>query len=208
MITFTYTIVDAFTSIPFQGNPAAVIILSPDHAYPDSLLQKVAGEFNLSETAFVTGPYPSGANSEDELSVHFGLRWFTPAMEIRLCGHATLASAKVLFATPNMIASHIREIKFSTLSGELSARRVVGNNVELEFPAGMMKRADDDLIGRVTTLVHSALCSSPVIKDVFVGVEKAYEGYALVNVENDFDLETAQVDVSFFVRAFSSFLAL
>ena len=75
--------VDAFTSEPFRGNPAAVCLL--DHERADSWMQQVAAEMNLSETAFVL---PSGGG--------FGLRWFTPTVEVPLCGHATLATAHLL----------------------------------------------------------------------------------------------------------------
>src|SRR6516164_4720678 len=81
--------VDAFTAKPLAGNPAAVCLL-PDGEWPDSnWMQSVAAEMNLSETAFVR-PKPDGT---------FGLRWMTPAVEVDLCGHATLASAHVLYET-------------------------------------------------------------------------------------------------------------
>ena len=78
------TTVDAFTDVPFAGNPAAVALVD---AFPDdTLMQSVALEMNLSETAFVV-PRPDGDHD---------LRWFTPTAEVDLCGHATLASAHVL----------------------------------------------------------------------------------------------------------------
>ena len=79
--------VDAFAHAPFTGNPAAVMPL--DAWLPDDVLQSIAVENNLSETAF-TVPLPKGSDADYEL------RWFTPALEVQLCGHATLASAHVL----------------------------------------------------------------------------------------------------------------
>lgn len=110
--------VDAFTDRPFAGNPAAVCVLSSWRQ--DQWLQAVAAEMNLSETAFLVTQ-----------ADHFDLRWFTPTIEVDLCGHATLASAHVLyqqnFAKPN------EEIRFSTKSGILKAVRQ-GDNIELDFP--------------------------------------------------------------------------
>jgi PhzF family phenazine biosynthesis protein len=111
--------VDAFTDTPFRGNPAAVCSL--DAARDAAWMQDVAAEMNLAETAFV---WPQGAE--------FGLRWFTPAVEVPLCGHATLASAHVLYET-----GRVREaspIAFETLSGRLGAERE-GARIRLDFPA-------------------------------------------------------------------------
>lgn len=110
--------VDAFTDEPFKGNPAAVCILSS--AITDKKMGLLAAEMNLSETAFLQ-PAENG----------WHLRWFTPKMEVDLCGHATLASAKVLFdLLPELKKA---PIKFITKSGELSARWVDGL-VEMDFP--------------------------------------------------------------------------
>lgn len=111
--------VDAFSAEPFKGNPAAVCLL--DHEQPDEWLQNVAAEMNLSETAFVLPR--EGA---------FQLRWFTPTVEVPLCGHATLASAHVLWETETLPADE--EARFQTLSGLLLAKRS-GSRIELDFPA-------------------------------------------------------------------------
>jgi PhzF family phenazine biosynthesis protein len=110
--------VDAFTSRLFGGNPAAVVLL--DAWLPDSVMQNIAGENNLSETAFVI---PS-----DEISP---LRWFTPTMEVDLCGHATLAAGHVLF---NHWKPSLNEIQFSTRSGILGVQRN-GEMLSLDFPS-------------------------------------------------------------------------
>ncbi len=100
--------VDAFTRDPFGGNPAAVVFL--DRERETAWLQAVAGEMNLSETAFLLR---RGDN-------RFGLRWFTPTVEVTLCGHATLASAHALWSTGR--ADIGAPIVFDTLSGPLTAR--------------------------------------------------------------------------------------
>src|SRR5215470_8779084 len=101
-------VVDAFTSRPFAGNPAAVCIL--DTPADESRMKLVAREMNLSETAFLC-PVEGGWN----------LRWFTPAVEVRLCGHATLASAFVLWETHVLPAGDAA--RFHALSGWLTCHR-------------------------------------------------------------------------------------
>ena len=110
--------VDAFASRLFEGNPAAVCPL--DEWLPDALMQSIAMENNLSETAFFV---PDGEA--------YAIRWFTPAAEVDLCGHATLASAWVVF---NRLAYHDDLVRFSSRSGELTVRRDDGRLV-LDFPA-------------------------------------------------------------------------
>lgn len=111
--------VDAFTNRVFTGNPSAVVPLT---SWPeDALLQRIAFENGLSETAFVV---PS-ANGESEL------RWFTPAVEVDLCGHATLATAHVLFT---QLGYNDSELLFHTRSGALSVTRRAQSRLELDFP--------------------------------------------------------------------------
>ena len=110
--------VDAFTSSLFSGNPAAVVPLDtwPD----DALLQNIARENNLSETAFIV-PDEQG----------YALRWFTPTVEVDLCGHATLAAAWVVF---NALGFPGERVRFSSVSGPLFVRRD-GCRLTLDFPA-------------------------------------------------------------------------
>jgi predicted PhzF superfamily epimerase YddE/YHI9 len=117
--------VDAFATRPFEGNPAAICPL--ESWLNDSLLQAIAEENNLSETAFFV-PSEKG----------FRLRWFTPAQEVDLCGHATLATAHVIFE----ILGYPRPvITFETRSGELFVRRN-GARLEMDFPACPPTRRD------------------------------------------------------------------
>ena len=114
-------IVDAFTDRAFAGNPAAVCVL--DAPLPEATMQAVAAEMNLSETAFVH-PLPEGA-------ARYALRWFTPAKEIPLCGHATLATAHVLLRERGVKADVLR---FQTLSGELPVAAAAGAALTMDFP--------------------------------------------------------------------------
>jgi PhzF family phenazine biosynthesis protein len=117
--------VDAFTDEPFRGNPAAVCILSDE--LDDAKLQAIAAEMNLSETAFLS-PIEQGPLSEQH---NFSLRWFTPTLEVPLCGHATLATSAVLFREIGITAD---EVTFHTKSGELKAKQE-GQRILLDFPA-------------------------------------------------------------------------
>ena len=118
--------VDAFTRTPFAGNPAAVCVL-PEPA-SERWMQDVAREMNLSETAFLVG---SGDG--------YCLRWFTPTVEVDLCGHATLASAHVLWETGE--AAPEETIRFHTNSGTLEAKRD-GDWIELNFPVTLVSPCD------------------------------------------------------------------
>lgn len=134
--------VDAFTSEPLRGNPAAVCLL--ERARDDTWLQAVAQEMNLSETAFLLRDGDA-----------FSLRWFTPAIEVPLCGHATLASAHALWELGEVAAGAM--VRFATQSGALTARRD-GAWIAMDFPAcpadgGPLEDAVLDALG-VEPLCH------------------------------------------------------
>ena len=114
-----YYHVDAFTDKLFRGNPAGICIL-PSGWLPEQVMQKISSENNLSETAFIV-----------EDGEEFGLRWFTPAVEVDLCGHATIAAAHVFF---NEIGHKQNPIKFKTKSGIVSVERREKTLV-LDFPS-------------------------------------------------------------------------
>lgn len=110
--------INAFTGKAFSGNPAAVCPLKK--FLPDNIMQSIATQNNLSETAFIV----AGRNS-------YSIRWFSPTQEVKLCGHATLAAAYAVF---NYLETELNGIQFESASGILKASRV-GNDVELDFPA-------------------------------------------------------------------------
>ncbi len=119
------TQVDAFAAKPFAGNPAAVCVLPEQREA--AWMQSVAREMNLSETAFL-----------EKRSDGYSLRWFTPAIEVYLCGHATLASAHVLWETGQCGAGE--PIRFHTRSGVLTAGQN-GEWIDMDFPATLEQRA-------------------------------------------------------------------
>jgi PhzF family phenazine biosynthesis protein len=123
--------VDAFTHQPFRGNAAAVCIL--DAPVNTQIMQSIATEIGLSETAFVYGLNGTSIKK----GKRFSLKWFTPKVEVELCGHATLASASVLFNEIEVAAS---ELIFKTRSGELKAKKL-DQSISLDFPAETFKPA-------------------------------------------------------------------
>jgi len=159
------TQVDAFTDRPFAGNPAAVCLL-PEPRGADWMLQ-VAREMNLSETAFLVAR-PDG----------FDLRWFTPTVEVDLCGHATLASAHVLWEQGLLRPDD--QARFHTQSGVLLARRQ-GELIELDFPADFEQPVE----------APAEIVRSLGIKPVYIG--KGREDY-LVEVDSESTLRGIQPD--------------
>ena len=124
MTSLPFYQVDAFADRPFTGNPAAVVPL--DRWLDDSVLQAIAAENNLSETAFTV---PGGAEGAD-----YDLRWFTPTVEVDLCGHATLAAAHVLIRDSS--------VRFATRSGELGVERREGR-LWLDLPAFAVGQSEE-----------------------------------------------------------------
>lgn len=127
--------VDAFTSTLYTGNPAAVCPL--EYWLDDNLMQLIARENNLSETAFIV---PDGA--------HYQIRWFTPNTEVDLCGHATLASAFILF---EVLGYTGKQIAFKSKSGLLTVRKE-GDLLQMDFPALPFSKIDatQELINAIT----------------------------------------------------------
>jgi len=138
--------VDSFTEVPFRGNPAGVCI--PGVPRDDSWMQSVAREMNLSETAFIE-------RREDG----FGLRWFTPTVEVELCGHATLASAHILWEAGLLEPGE--DARFHSRSGLLTARGRAGE-IELDFPETPAERAAPP----------PGLCEALGVKPRFVGLSR------------------------------------
>ncbi|MDH3350931.1 MAG: PhzF family phenazine biosynthesis protein [Gammaproteobacteria bacterium] len=159
--------IDAFTDRPFAGNPAAVCLLND--ARDAEWMQSVAAEMNLSETAFVR-----------PVSAGFELRWFTPAVEVELCGHATLASAHALWEEG--VVARDKPIRFHTQSGELVCARQ-GSFIELDFPTIAVSPADRS----------EELCRALGTAPSFVG-QSTYD--RLVLVESEQVLRALQPDFS------------
>lgn len=159
-----YYVVDAFTDSAFKGNPAAVCLLEQDR--DDEWLQSLAAEFNISETCFLTPIHGTSVP-------RFGLRWFTPTTEVKLCGHATLAASHTIFSS-GLADSNV--IEFDTLSGILTVKKIPsvdatdapnlqngealnGFYIELDFPADPTSESNSD----DTSLISDALNGASII---------------------------------------------
>lgn len=147
------TTVDSFTKTPFQGNPAAVCILT-DENFSDKTMQLIAREMNLSETAF--------AKQSTEKPNQFHLRWFTPSVEVPLCGHATLATAHVLFEKFEKLLQGNEEILFTTnVSGVLKVKRSKNGSLQMDFPQASPVKVDlkKEVLEQVSKLMNFDLDS-------------------------------------------------
>jgi PhzF family phenazine biosynthesis protein len=184
--------VDAFALTPFEGNPAAVCPL--EAWLPDATMQAIAAENNLPETAFFV-PGEGGG---------YQLRWFTPAVEVDLCGHATLASAFVLLT---MLRPDAESIAFSSASGPLTVRRGEGERLVLDFPskppdpcdpcegliAAMGRRPAEVLGASNYLLVYETQAQVAALKPTMAG---------LLDIDRDGVIATAPGDTHDFVSRY------
>ncbi|XP_058527692.1 phenazine biosynthesis-like domain-containing protein isoform X1 [Ochotona princeps] len=172
-------IVDAFTAKAFRGNPAAVCLL--ENKLDEDIHQSIAKEMNLSETAFVQKLQPTDNFAQ---SSRFGLRWFTPASEVPLCGHATLASAAVLFHKQNNMNS---TLTFDTLSGELKATRAE-DGIVMDFPLYAAHPQDaHEVEALIKTAIGDTLVQdvrySPDTRKLLVRLSDSYDRSFLENLK-------------------------
>ncbi|XVF81524.1 hypothetical protein PTKIN_Ptkin15bG0162100 [Pterospermum kingtungense] len=153
-----YYVVDAFTDSAFKGNPAAVCLLEEER--DEKWLQALAAEFNISQTCYLIRIVDSASPNP-----RFRLRWFTPVAEVKLCGHATLAAAHILFTT-GLVNSDI--IEFDTLSGILTAKKVPDVNpthvskiqncflIELNFPTVPITEFNSAEVSAISNALNGA----------------------------------------------------
>ncbi|MFG2983974.1 PhzF family phenazine biosynthesis protein [Streptomyces sp. NPDC048258] len=174
-------IVDAFTDRPFHGNPAGVLLLDTGFP-PDAWLQQVASEVNLSETAFAH-PLPPGGDAD------WALRWFTPAAEVDMCGHATLATAHVL-ATEGLATGRIR---FTARCGILTAETAEDGAITMDFPTSSLTPVQPP------TAVDHALGGAPILS---VHDTAAHIGDLLIELADEKTVRELEPDHSA-LRAFA-----
>ncbi|CAO2162083.1 unnamed protein product [Urochloa humidicola] len=181
-----YAVVDAFTAEPFKGNPAAVCLLEDAaKAVDERWMQSVAAEFNLPMTAYLLRDSAAAGAAPP-----FKLRWFTPATEVPLCGHATLASAHFLFTS--VLTEHETLIEFETKSGIVTANKVAapvsaaasGEGklfIELDFPMidlvdchpAELPSTPQTLNGASVVSVHKSATAGDLIMELSSGKEVA-----------------------------------
>jgi PhzF family phenazine biosynthesis protein len=164
-------IIDAFTDRPFAGNPAAVCLLDGPDWPPASWMQQVAAEMNLAETAFAH-PAPEGG---------WALRWFTPTVEVDLCGHATLATTHALYED-ELLSGPVR---FTTRSGELRAEVDAAGRITLDFP--------------IAVLTPTSAPDVPGVS-VIAAYETGSLGDLLVEVPDEQAVRSAEPDLAAIIR--------
>jgi PhzF family phenazine biosynthesis protein len=173
--------VDAFTKTKFAGNPAGVCIISDTTSISDEFLQNIALEMNLSETAFII-------RNDNE----YHLRWFTPVTEVDFCGHATLASAHILWEL-NIVDTN-DPITFYTKSGKFIARFINGK-IELNLPAGDV----------IEVPLYRTLVEAFGVNPLFVGIDgkrcliEVTNYYELITINPNFELLKQDESVDFIV---------
>jgi PhzF family phenazine biosynthesis protein len=178
-----YFVVDAFTDEMFKGNPAGVCILT--NWLEDELLQNIAAENNLAETAFIV------KNEKD-----YSLRWFTPKTEIDLCGHATLASAFVII---NFLDKNNDTISFKTKSGILTVKNKT-ELYELDFPSRKTNKVEIDKI--VQSAINVKIKEAYLSRDLLLLMDSEEE---IQNLEINIDLiKTVTICHGFIATALSS----
>ncbi|KAJ4947365.1 hypothetical protein JOQ06_009401 [Pogonophryne albipinna] len=173
--------VDAFSNLPFRGNPAAICPLM--HELTDDLYQKIAAEMNLSETVFITSINPSDNFTTGS---RFRLRWFTPTTEVNLCGHATLASAAVLFKHKENVNP---KLVFETRSGDLAVTQR-GEGYVMDFPLNPPTKQDanefkDILKAAVGNHQIQDVYLCPITKKLLVRLSDSCERSVLTSLKVD-----------------------
>ena len=204
MTALPYTVIDAFSTSAFRGNPAAVVILPPSFELPDETLLAVAQEFNLPMTAFIHLNHTHDQSTVTDAP--FRLRWFNTEHEYHFCGHATLAAAQVLFSSSEQLGANTQEIAFTTLAGQLKAQKI-GSEIELNFPAGEVLLVDDIDEGGISlrdSMVRAArLRGEESIKAVGEGGGgDSFKGFMVVELDSSTQLKEIKPDVTCFVRAY------
>ena len=201
LLEIPYTVVDAFATIAFRGNPAAVVLLdeTTDAALTENARSLLAREFNLPMTAFVV----RGAAAQTSGSVlgPFGIRWLTAtASEIKLCGHGTVAAAHTLF---NQYAEPGKEVavKFETrFSGELIVTRGKDEKIGLTFPAGELEPVSAEVLQKVKEVLPKAFPKQNGIADavrvVSTGIGATFGTYVVIEVDNSVDIASLEAHTS------------
>jgi PhzF family phenazine biosynthesis protein len=198
---FPFSIENAFTDRMEGGNPAAIVHLPSLTALPDATLQTIARNFNQPMAVFITplaqcetvAPSASGTTT----TARFGIRWFTPELEVPLCGHGTLAAAAAVFpSTDGVGGGELTEIRFEATSGKfLVARKVEEDRIEIELDSETSEEltVEEDIALRGT--LAKALGKNVTVRYTGAGHLK---NYALVEVDT-LELKNIKVNTNAFV---------
>lgn len=189
----SFSLVAAFSTSPFGGNPAAVIFLDPKNT-PKDTLAGIARNVNQPMTAFIG---PSQLSAENDTTAVYDIRYFAAnGVEVSLCGHATLASAKVLFSQTGRVS--ISVLQFHTPSeGVVAAKKVDGGLVEIEFPTGTTTKLSEEQKSRIIPLINKAFGREVVIN--YLGASgPPYEHALLIELDEKENLAECKVDAEAF----------
>ena len=175
-------VVDSFSETPFSGNPAAVCLVPYRTSLTEQSKQKIAAEMNHSETAFIQELSPEQLFGTASL---FNLQWFTPTCEVSMCGHATLASAYVLFT---QCRNRNNEISFSAKCGTLKTQMTPEGSVSMDFPLASLEDTKEDVSGILRA----------VLTDPWPQIEHKFSpqtGKLLIRLPDYFPLESLTFDI-------------
>jgi PhzF family phenazine biosynthesis protein len=211
---FPFSIENAFTDRLEGGNPAAIVCLPSLTTLPDATLQTIALNFNQPITVFITplehcestvGPSASGTTMTTT-KVGFGIRWFTPEIEVPLCGHGTLAAAAALFrGADGASAEDLTEIRFEATSGKfLVARKVEEDRIEIELDSETSEElsAEEDI--ELRGVLAKALGKNVPVRYTGCGAGHLKD-YALIEVDT-LELKNIKVNTDAFVSAHASLM--
>ena len=155
----SFSLVAAFCASPFGGNPAAVVFLDLKTT-PEGTLAGIAKNVHQPMTAFV---FPSSLSAENDTTKVYDIRYFAAnGVEVSLCGHATLASAKVLFSQTGMASISVLQF-YTRMEGVVAAKRAEDGRVEIEFPTGTTTELSEEEKSRITPLINKAFGREVVI---------------------------------------------
>lgn len=177
-------VVDSFSSAPFTGNPAAVCLLPHDSRLTEGDKQRIAAEMNHSETAFVQ---ELSSEQTFDKSSHFNLQWFTPTCEVSMCGHATLASAYILFTQSGNCN---KEIAFSAKCGLLKTHLTPDGAVSMDFPLADLEDIDPV---EVSDILSTIFPRESGVKNR--AKFSAQTGKLLIRLQDDFPLQSLTFDI-------------
>lgn len=207
----SFSLVAAFSTSPFGGNPAAVIFLDPKNT-PENILAGFAKNVNQPMTAFIS---PSQLPAENDTIAVYDIRYFAAnGVEVSLCGHATLAAAKVLFSQTGMASISVLQFHTPT-EGVVAAKKVDGGVVEIEFPTGITTELSEEQKSKIIPLINKAFGRMVVINylgasgppyehgEMITGwiypVVKVIVTALLIELEEKENLAECKVDVEAFV---------
>ncbi|KZS91480.1 Diaminopimelate epimerase-like protein [Sistotremastrum niveocremeum HHB9708] len=193
--TAPYVVLDAFTQRPFKGNPAWIVLFPSSADVPsDETLHHIACEFGQ-DTAFVT-LHPH-ANADLETAT-FGLRWFTPAVELKLCGHLTLATSSYLFQS-GIVVKEVKQLRYETRAGILTAEKLADGKIELEFP-GSGAAPVTHSVDIIIKAVKECLGHDVKVLSVNEGARDEFKRFALVEIDPSVDLGSIKAKPEVFAQ--------